>query len=150
MPVLLQSAMTLTSPSLDGSLPELRRDLESVLVREGLFPKEAHAMVNTWRDSWFEEGSRLIYVLPTPAVEAILPLRSDPTPLNRTRIFVGRIELITPETIRTVESAIAANDLATFARYERFMEPIMTRINSGETERLAAAMQSSVVSATCR
>jgi hypothetical protein len=146
----LQSAMTLTSPSLDGSLPELRRDLETLLVREGLFPKEAHAMVETWRDSWFEEGSRLIYVLPTSSVEGVLPLQIDPAPLRRTRVFVGRIELITPETIRTVESAIAANDLATFARYERFMEPIMARINSGKIQRLATAMQNSVVAATCR
>lgn len=151
----LQSATTLTSPSLDGSLPALRRDLESVLVREGLFPKEAHAMVETWRDSWFEEGSRLIYILPTSSVDAILPLQIDPAPLKRTRVFVGRIELITPETIRTVESAITANDLATFARYERFMEPIMARIHTAnpanvkETERLFASMQTSVVAATC-
>jgi hypothetical protein len=150
------SAMTLSSPSLDGSLPELRRDLEGVLIREGLFLKEAHAMVETWRDSWFEEGSRLIYILPTSSVEAILPLQIDPAPVKTTRIFVGRIELITPETIRTVESAIAANDVATVARYERFLEPIMARIrtanpaNAKETERLFASMQNSVVAATCR
>jgi hypothetical protein len=152
----LQSAMTLTSPSLDGSLPALRRDLESMLVREGLFPKEAHAMVETWRDSWFEEGSRLIYILPTSSVDAILPLQIDPAPMKRTRVFVGRIELITPETIRTVASAIASNDLATFTRYDRFMEPIMARIhttnptNATDTERLFASMQNSVVAATCR
>ncbi len=48
-----------------------------------------------------------IYVLPTSSVDAILPLQIDPAPLKRTRVFVGRIELITPETIRSVESAIA-------------------------------------------
>jgi hypothetical protein len=152
----LQSAMTLDLPPLDGSLPELRRDLESVLVREGLFPKEAHAMVETWRDSWFEEGSRLIYILSTPAVDAILPLQIDPTPLQKKRVFVGRIELITPETTRAVQSAIAANDLATFARYERFLEPIMARIHTAnpakarDTERLFANMQNQVIAAECR
>jgi len=152
----LLSATTLDSPPLDGTLPELLSDLEANLVRQGLFPKEAHAMVETWRDSWFEEGSRLIYFLPTSAVDAILPLDIDPSPSSRARVFVGRIELITPETVRTVESAIAANDLATFARYERFMELIMARIHTAnpakarETERLFASMQSSVVAATCR
>ena len=44
----------------------LRNDLEAALIAQGLFPKEAQAMVATWNDSWFEEGSRLIYILPTP------------------------------------------------------------------------------------
>jgi hypothetical protein len=33
-------------------------------MAQGLFPKEAHAMVDTWRDSWFEEGTRAFYILP--------------------------------------------------------------------------------------
>ncbi len=37
-------------------------------------------MIDTWRDSWFEEGSRLIYILPESAVNAMLPLEIDPTP----------------------------------------------------------------------
>jgi hypothetical protein len=152
----LLSATTLDSPPLNGSLPELLTNLETNLTRQGLYPKEAHAMVETWRDSWFEEGSRVIYFLLTSAVDAILPLDIDPTPLSRARVFVGRIELLTPATIQSVESAIAANDLATFARYERFMEPIMARIHSmnpakaKETEHLFATMQNSVVAATCR
>ena len=64
----VSGSMTLDPPSLDGSLPELRHDLENALVAQGLFPREAHAMVETWRDSWFEEGSRLIYI-----VRAVVP-----------------------------------------------------------------------------
>jgi hypothetical protein len=83
-------AVSLDSPSLDSSLPVLRQELEAALIAQGLFPKEARAMVETWRDSWFEEGSRLIYILPTPAVDGILPLQIDPAPSATVRVFVGR------------------------------------------------------------
>jgi len=31
---------------------------------QGLYQDEAHAMLETWRGSWFEEGSRLLYICP--------------------------------------------------------------------------------------
>jgi hypothetical protein len=101
----VSDSMTLDPPSLDDRLPELYHDLENALVAQGLFPKEAHAMVETWRDSWFEEGSRLIYIVPSRAVDTILPLQVDPVPSQTVRVFVGRIELITIETMRSVENA---------------------------------------------
>jgi hypothetical protein len=59
---------------------------------------ESQAMVETWRDSWFEEGSRLIYIVPAGAIDAMLPLQVDPAPSQTARVFVGRIELVTAET----------------------------------------------------
>src|SRR5260370_24066544 len=53
----IPEAVTLDRPSLDGSLPPLLRNLETALVAQGLFPKEAHAMVETWRGCLFGEGS---------------------------------------------------------------------------------------------
>ena len=41
------------------------------------------------------------------------------------RVFVGRLELITPATERAVEFAFASNDRATLAKYGRFLEPIL-------------------------
>ena len=124
-------AVMFDSPSLDGSLPVLRQELETALVGQGLFPKEARAMLETWGDSWFEEGSRLIYVLPPSTVDSILPLQVDPTPSQTTRVFVGRIELVTPETRRAVETAIARSDWAAVGPYSRFLEPILQRIYPG-------------------
>jgi len=46
-------------------------------------------MVETWRDSWFEEGSRLIYILPSPAVDAILPLQIEPAPEQTAQVPIG-------------------------------------------------------------
>jgi len=123
--------VTLAPPSLDSSLPVLRQELETALVAQGLFPREARAMLETWRDSWFEEGSRLIYILSTAAVDGILPLQIEPAPSGIVRVFVGRIELITPATKGSVESAIAKGNWPVVARYNRFLDPILKRIYPG-------------------
>jgi hypothetical protein len=137
----VQDAVALDSPTLDSSVSKLRHDLEAALVAQGLFPKEAQAMLETWRDSWFEEGSRLIYMLPSPAVDAILPLEIEPAPSATTRVFVGRIELFTPETTSAVESAIAKSDWPAVERYSRFLVPILQRIYPGNPSKQSEAEQ---------
>jgi hypothetical protein len=121
---IVEKGVTLERPALDGFSSQLKADLESALIAQGLYPKEAAAMIDTWRDSWFEEGSRLIYILPESAVNGMLPLSIDPAPAGIVRVFVGRIELITPETRRAVKEAIAKSDTKTLSVYERFLEPI--------------------------
>jgi hypothetical protein len=152
----IEHAMTIDPPSLDGGLPQLRYDLENILVEQGLFLKEAQAMVETWRDSWFEEGARLIYILPSGAIEASLPMRVDPAPLQTARVFVGRIEIVTPDTTRSVERALAADDAVALNRYRRFLEPILARIEPGNSERanqaarLLGRMDESIGATPCR
>jgi hypothetical protein len=124
----VKDAVTIEPPSLDSSLPVLRTELETALVAQGLFPKEAQAMVETWRDSWFEEGTRLIYILPARAVDAFLPLHVDPAPSQTARVFVGRVELITPETMRSVQDAMASGDWPVIESYGRFVDSILDRI----------------------
>ena len=93
-----------------GDLASLRKDLQDILVENGLYPREAAAMLETWRDSWFTEGTRLFYVLPQSAMESILPLEIIPKPAQIARVFVGRIEVITPTTENAVIAAIRGND----------------------------------------
>ena len=93
-------------------------------------------MVETWRDSWFEEGSRLIYIVPSRAIDTILPLQIEPVPSQTARVFVGRIELITPETERPVEEAVAKNDWPTIDRYSRFLGPILQRLYAGNPSKV--------------
>jgi hypothetical protein len=82
-------------------------------------------MVETWRDSWFEEGSRLLYIVPPEFVNTVLPLTVKPAPIQTTRVFVGRLELVTPATASAIENAFAQHDRATLAKYARFLEPIL-------------------------
>ncbi len=63
----------------DCSVESVKQDLETLLARHGLYPKEAEAMVKTWEDSWFEEGFRVFYVLPRQQTDAILPLEITPS-----------------------------------------------------------------------
>ncbi len=124
----VSGGVTLDRPALGASFDALAGNLENALVEQGLFQKEAQAMIATWRDSWFEEGSRIIYIVPASTVNAELPLQIDPVPAQITRVFVGRIELITPETMQSVEAAIGANDGCVLNRYGRFLDSILKRI----------------------
>jgi hypothetical protein len=121
----LQEEAILDAPELTSSIDELGRDLEGILVAQGLYQDEAHAMVETWRNSWFEEGSRLLYIVPPEFVHDVLPLSIHPMPAQTVRVFVGRLELVTPATEKEVETAFAAHDLATLKEYGRFLEPIL-------------------------
>jgi hypothetical protein len=124
----IHTSQTADFSALSGSLPELRYELEEMLVSQGLFRKEAHAMVETWRDSWFEEGSRIIYLVPARVIDSVLPLEIDPAPARVTRVFVGRIELLTGEMLQAVQTAVETNDASIAARYGRFLDPMLDRI----------------------
>jgi hypothetical protein len=123
-----EKSAALAPPSLDSSVRQLQSELENALIAQGLFPKEAQAMLATWQDSWFEEGSRLIYIVPSRTLAEVLPLQVDPAPAQTARVFVGRVELITAETRRDVESAITRGDRRALEPYARFLGPILQRI----------------------
>jgi hypothetical protein len=119
-------------PPLTRDFESLREDLEAILVREGLYEKEAKAMVETWRDSWFEEGTRLFYIVPSAMVDQILPLTVQPQPAKVARVFVGRVEVFTPATIKAVQEAVNSRDTSVVATYGRFLGPIMDRVPKSE------------------
>jgi hypothetical protein len=124
----LTDETTVDPPVLTGSMDSLYGDLEEILVGQGLYQDEAHAMVETWKDSWFEEGSRLIYIVPRGFIDQVLPLTIDPAPGQIVRVFVGRLEIVTPTTARAVKTALAHNDEETLKKYERFLAPILQTI----------------------
>jgi hypothetical protein len=129
--------MSLDPPELTATFESLSRDLEDILTAQGLYPDEARAMIATWRDSWFEEGSRLFYIVPTHFVHAILPLSINPAPSQTVRVFVGRLELITPATTQAVEKILATHDLVALQKYDRFLEPILDQMKAATPARAA-------------
>jgi hypothetical protein len=120
----------LAPPRLDAGFGSLQRELETILMAQGLYAREARAMVETWRDSWFEEGTRVFYIVPARLVDTILPLKIDPPPAQVARAFVGRMEVITSAMVKRVEKALAMNDAATLAKYGRFLGPIADRMSA--------------------
>jgi hypothetical protein len=124
--------LTLDPPELNATMDSLKQAVEDMLIAQGLYQDEAQAMFETWRDSWFEEGSRLLYIVPRQFLDGVLPLTITPAPAQTVRVFVGRLELVTPATQRAVEQALATHDQATLTRYGRFLVPILENMIAGE------------------
>ena len=136
----------LERPALALDAGAVRRELKTLLVSHGLYEREAEAMLNTWRDSWFEEGLRVFYVLPRQSVDVILPVTIDPRPAELVRVLVGRAELITPEMERDVAKQLARLDDPSAAvraaagkeidKYGRFADTILGQVAAHATDAL--------------
>lgn len=122
------STTTVARPTTVTDVKSLHAQLIEYLKGLGLYQREAEAMVATWRDSWFEEGTRVFYMVPPAAVERILPLTVLPAPTSVARVFVGRMEIITPESLLMVQNALANNDIATLEKRGRFLGPMADRL----------------------
>jgi hypothetical protein len=120
--------VALDRPVLNAEFRTLAEQLERMLIEQGLYAKEARAMVETWRDSWFEEGTRVFYLVPARKVDEVLPLTVDPKPNEVARVFVGRVELLTAVTLQEVAKAIGENNPAAAVKYGRFLNSIVARL----------------------
>ncbi len=100
-------------------------------------------MIETWKDSWFEEGLRVFYILPTAATNEILPLRVAPQPKETVRVLVGRTEIITPEIeqdvkrqvvlLRSTSAKVREQAQNNLQKHGRFYEPILKSILQNES-----------------
>jgi hypothetical protein len=124
----VQGTVTLDSPDLSGDLAQLRKDLTGVLVDGGLYQKEALAMIETWQDSWFEEGSRVFYIMPRGEVDSVLPLSIAPEPSKTARVFVGRVEVLSQATRETIAAAISNHDVVALTKFGRFLVPFVNQM----------------------
>lgn len=80
---------------MDLYLIEAGVELEVELVKAGLYPLEARAMVDTWSSSYFKNfGARVLYIAPLSYPDTVLPWKITPAPSSETRVLVGRVELL--------------------------------------------------------
>ena len=133
-------ATTLAAPALDGTVEAASEEMLAALMDEGLYPDEARAMLETWKDAWFEEGTRLLYIVPKSFVDRVLPLTITPEPANVTRVFVGRLEVVSQRTQTAIETALASGDETTLAKYKRFMQPMLEILGQRETDPVKAGL----------
>ncbi|HXU77486.1 MAG TPA: hypothetical protein VN794_13015, partial [Methylomirabilota bacterium] len=128
--------VSLHDSALGQLVPKLSAAVAKSLVQEGLFEKEATAMVNTWKDSWFaEDGLRVLYTLPRQWTDRVLPLTLDPAPRNLVRVMVGRAEVLTSAVqqnlsdaltrAETGDTAARAEAVAQLRKLGRFSEPAL-------------------------
>lgn len=134
-------------PERSTPLAELAVALRASLVRDGLYEKEADAMIKTWESSWFaERGLRVLYTLPRAWTDRILPLKVTPAPQKVERVMVARAEVILPASERALRTQldryIAADDETRPAIVAdtralglgRFIEPAMRRVMLNVTD----------------
>jgi hypothetical protein len=116
----------------------LGNSMVAALAQSGLYPLEAQAMVNTWKDLWFREnGLRVLYVLPRTWTDSVLPMTLKPLPKKLTRVMVGRAEILSPgleeKLARQITEAKEGNPAASARVCEtlkflgRFAEPAFIR-----------------------
>jgi hypothetical protein len=136
--VALSSLLSKPLP-LDEGVPLVKQALAHRLVEAGLYEKEATAMVNTWERSYFRtDGLRVLYVLPRTMVDSIIPIQITPAPDQLERVMVGRVEVLTPDRERQIESFVSqlgdrkftTREAATegLARLGRIGEPALRRV----------------------
>lgn len=90
-----------------STVVKLGEAVARLLIEQGLYEKEARAMVKTWSADWFgQDGTRLIYVMPESLTADFLPLRIDPKPEKVVRVLVGRHDLLTPEREREIDAVV--------------------------------------------
>lgn len=136
-------------PLLNQTMSGIRAELERLLVNEGLYPKEAAAMLETWKDTWFEEGLRAFYLVPRKATDELLPLTIAPAPTACVRVLVGRAEILTPAFEAKVEGVvdrlnsddIAARQaaVADLKKLGRFAHPVLQRLSASVKNKEAQA-----------
>ncbi len=123
--VVVRGKTTTLRPALTGSLEDAHRMVLQALLSSGLYEKEAKAMLETWRDSWFEDGLRVIYLVPRALTDEVLPLTVSPAPAKSVRVLVGRFEVLTNERIDAARSlALSSGDAN---KLGRFAEPLLAR-----------------------
>jgi hypothetical protein len=123
--VSIKSKTTTSRPALTGSVEDAQRLVLEALMKSGLYEKEAKAMLETWRDSWFEDGLRVIYLVPRALTDEVLPLEVKPAPETLVRVLVGRFEVLTAERVEAARVlALSSRDAS---KVGRFAEPLLTR-----------------------
>lgn len=126
-------------PKRNQSIDDALATLKTQLIANGLFEKEADAMIKTWRDTWFEDGLRVFVILPRQQTDAMLPITINPTPKTLERVIVARIEVLTPEQELAVTKAVQTlktanpSDLpalrdAFFTKHGHFGEALILRL----------------------
>ena len=123
----IAGAMEVDSPELTGTLSALQNRMVESLIEFGLYRKEAAAMVDTWRDSWFEEGTRVFYITPRLTVDSVLPIAVTPHPSTLSRVFMGRVEMMAPWAQRAIATALENGDIATLVQFNRFLDPFLAQ-----------------------
>lgn len=136
-PAMNQTKITLPKAErpLDDVESELADAWKKALATDGLTPTEASAMVETWRKTWFREsGDRILTLVPRQVTDNMLPLKITPAPEATERVFVARIEMISPEREETLVGLLNSTKLPSEKELAKFQGLELGRFANGAME----------------
>jgi len=94
-------------PKTASTTEKLGEAVVALLIGQGLYEKEARAMVKTWSADWFgDDGTRVLYLLAESQTAALLPIKIEPKPDVLVRVMVGRHDVLPPEREREVDALV--------------------------------------------
>jgi hypothetical protein len=144
--------LSVARPALDDSVEALEADLLRLLTGQGLTDQEAHAMVATWRDFWFEDGLRVFYLVPRGITDDTIRLSISPSPDETVRVLVGRMEILTPELEQQITDQVrkladrskTVSDAAMveLRRLGRFARPVLERLRRSASTKVRQQIDS--------
>jgi len=143
-PAMNQTQITFPKPerSLDEVESELADAWKKALAADGLTPAEASAMVETWRKTWFREnGDRILTLVPRKTIDSLLPLTITPTPAKTERVFVARIEMISPDREQALVGLLNSTTETGETEFAEFEKLALGRFSNGALE-VAVQIQS--------
>jgi hypothetical protein len=124
---------------IDSAMNAMEASLQRSLVAAGLFEDEAKAMLNTWRPDWLgDNGARVLYLLPKQWTDETLPLKLNPRPKSLVRVMVGRAEMISPETERTLSGLLESSPSMDRAQLAELQAGLAMRFSGAAVSRLRA------------
>lgn len=137
LPAVNHAQVTLPEP--DRPLDEVESELAGVckkaLAAEGLTTAEASAMVETWRRTWFREnGDRVLTIIPQKITDSLLPLKIVPAPETTQRVFVARIELLSPDREQTLLGLMNSATIPDERQFADFKSLELGRFSNGAME----------------
>lgn len=99
-------------------------------------------MVETWRKTWFREnGDRILALVPRKTIDSLLPLTITPTPAKTERVFVARIEMISPDREQALVGLLNSTTETGETEFAEFKKLALGRFSNGALE-VAVQIQS--------
>jgi hypothetical protein len=75
----------------------------------------------------------VLYILPRSKVEALLPISIHPSAQQLVRVFVGRVELLSPFMKNEISAALAHGDVTVLGKYGRFLNAFLHELGDVPT-----------------
>jgi hypothetical protein len=75
----------------------------------------------------------VFYILPRSKVDTLLPISIHPTAQQLVRVFVGRVELLSPPMRNEIAAALVNGDITVLKKYGRFLNAFMSEMNNANS-----------------